>query len=139
MTDIQNLLVAALKNSGHAVAILDRELKIRWEGGLPRAMIGAPVDILWHGAKMARREVCKVMDCLVAGMGCQTEGEIKKDGVRWRIDFIPLRDPSGEFQGFAAVRQLVDSATEGFSESVAEMYEILFEIGGYEDLAFLGR
>jgi hypothetical protein len=102
-------------------------------------MIGAPVEILWQGAKMARREVCKVMDCLVAGMGCQTEGEIKKDGVRWRIDFIPLRDPTGEFQGFAAVRQLVNSATEGFSESVAEMYEILFEIGGYEDLAFLGR
>ena len=63
MTNIQNLLLGALKNSGHAVAILDRELKIRWEGGLPRAMIGAPVSILWQGAKVARREMGKVMEC----------------------------------------------------------------------------
>jgi len=139
MTNIQNLLLGALKNSGHAVAILDRELKIRWEGGLPRAMIGAPVSILWQGAKVARREMGKVMECLVAGMGCQTEVESQRGGGRWRIDFIPLRDPAGELKGFAAVRQMVNSATENFSEGVAEIYELLFEIGGFEDLVPLAR
>ena len=129
MTGIQNLLVAALRHSGGAVAILDRELKICWEGGLTRAVVGAPVTILWQGAKLARREVGKVLECLAQGTGCSTEGEIQKSGRRWRIDFIPLRDAAGEFQGYAAVRQFVAATADGFSEGVAEMYELLFEMG----------
>ena len=88
MSTIQELLVGALRKSGHAVAILDRELKICWEGGMPRAMIGAPVNILWQGAKMARREAMKVLRCLASGNACQTTGQGKKGGERWRIDFI---------------------------------------------------
>ena len=80
MSTIQELLVGALRKSGHAVAILDRELKICWEGGMPRAMIGAPVNILWQGAKMARREAMKVLRCLASGNACQTTGQGKKAG-----------------------------------------------------------
>ena len=129
MIKIQNLLVAALRHSGGAVAILDRELKICWEGGLTRAVVGAPVNILWQGAKLARREAGKVLQCLAVGTGCSTEGEIQKSGLRWRIDFIPLRDAAGEFQGYAAVRQFVAAKAEGVSDGVAEMYELLFEMG----------
>ena len=136
MSTIQNLLVGALKNSGHAVAILDRELRICWEGGLPRAVIGAPVNILWRGAKMAHREVGKVLECLASGTGCWAEGQFKKSGERWRSDFIPLHDPSGALQGFAAVRQMANSAAAGFSEGVTEMYELLFELGGCDGLDF---
>jgi len=134
MSTIQELLVGALRKSGHAVAILDRELKVCWEGGMPRAMIGAPVNILWQGAKMARREAIKVLRCLAAGNGCQTIGEGKKCGERWRIDFIPLYDSTGELQGFAAVRQCVSSVAEEFSDGLTEMYELLFEMGGITDL-----
>jgi hypothetical protein len=134
MSTIQELLVGALRKSGHAVAILDRELKICWEGGMPRAMIGAPVNILWQGAKMARRETIKVLQCLASGNGCQTMGEGKKGGERWRIDFIPLYDSTGELQGFAAVRQCVNSVAEEFSDGLAEMYELLFEMGGITEL-----
>ncbi len=134
MSTMHGLLVGALRKSGHAVAILDRELKICWEGGLPRAMIGAPVNILWHGARMARREAIKVLECLAAGNGCQTMGEAKKGGERWRIDFIPLHDSTGEWQGFAAVRQCVSSAAEEFSDGITEMYELLFEMGGISEL-----
>jgi hypothetical protein len=134
MSTIQELLVGALRKSGHAVAILDRELKICWEGGMPRAMIGAPVNILWQGAKMARREAIKVLQCLASGNGCQTMGEGKKGGERWRIDFIPLYDSTGELHGFAAVRQCVNSVAEEFSDGLAEMYELLFEMGGITEL-----
>ena len=136
MSTIQNLLVGALKNSGHAVAILDRELRICWEGGLPRAVIGAPVNILWRGAKLAQREAIKILRCLESGIGCQTIGEGKKGGERWRIDFIPLYDSTGELQGFAAVRQFANSAADGFSEGVAELYELLFEMAGSDGLDF---
>lgn len=135
MSTIQELLVGALRKSGHAVAILDRELKICWEGGMPRAMIGAPVNILWQGAKMARREAIKVMKCLESGNGCQTMGEGKKGGERWRIDFIPYYDSMGELQGFAAVRQCVSSVAEEFSDGLAEMYELLFEMGGIPEVS----
>ena len=134
MSTIQELLVGALRKSGHAVAILDRELKICWEGGMPRAMIGAPVNILWQGAKMARREAMKVLRCLASGNACQTTGQGKKGGERWRIDFIPLYDSTGELQGFAAVRQCVSSVAEEFSDGLAEMYELLFEMGGITGL-----
>jgi hypothetical protein len=134
MSTIQELLVGALRKSGHAVAILDRELKICWEGGMPRAMIGAPVNILWQGVKMARREAMKVLRCLASGNGCQTMGEGKKGGERWRIDFIPLYDSTGELQGFAAVRQCVSSVAGEFSDGLAEMYELLFEMGGITGL-----
>jgi hypothetical protein len=40
-----------------------------------------------------------------------------------------LRDAAGEFQGYAAVRQFVAATADGFSEGVAEMYELLFEMG----------
>ena len=134
MSTIQELLVGALSKSGHAVAILDRELKICWEGGMPRAMIGAPVNILWQGAKMARREAIKILRCLESGIGCQTIGEGKKGGERWRIDFIPLYDSTGELQGFAAVRQCVSSVAGEFSDGLAEMYELLFDMGGIAEL-----
>ena len=134
MSTIQELLVGALRKSGHAVAILDRELKICWEGGMPRAMIGAPVNILWQGATMARREAMKVLRCLASGNACQTTGQGKKGGERWRIDFIPLYDSTGELQGFAAVRQCVSSVAEEFSDGLAEMYELLFEMGGITGL-----
>jgi hypothetical protein len=134
VSTIQELLVGALRKSGHAVAILDRELKICWEGGMPRAIIGAPVNILWQGAKMARREAMKVLSCLASGNACQTTGQGKKGGERWRIDFIPLYDSTGELQGFAAVRQCVSSVTHEFSDGLAEMYELLFEMGGITGL-----
>jgi len=134
MITIQELLVGALRKSGHAVAILDRELKICWEGGMPRAIVGAPVNILWQGAKMARREVMKVLRCLASGIACQTTGQGKKGGERWRIDFIPLYDSTGELQGFAAVRQSVSSVAGQFSDGLAEMYELLFEMGGITGL-----
>jgi len=134
MSAIQELLVGALRKSGHAVAILDRELRICWEGGMPRAMIGAPVNILWQGAKMARREAIKILRCLESGIGCQTIGEGKKGGERWRIDFIPLYDSTGELQGFAAVRQCVSSVAGEFSDGLAEMYELLFDMGGIAEL-----
>lgn len=134
MSTIQELLVRALRKSGHAVAILDRELKICWEGGMPRAMIGAPVNILWQGAKMARREAMKVLRCLASGNGCQTMGEGEKGGGKWRIDFIPYYDSTGELQGFAAVRQCVSSVADEFTDGLAEIYELLFEMGGITEL-----
>jgi len=39
-------------------------------------------------------------------------------------------------QGFAAVRQMANSAAAGFSEGVTEMYELLFELGGCDGLDF---
>jgi hypothetical protein len=101
---------------------------------MPRAMIGAPVNILWQGAKMARREAIKILRCLESGIGCQTIGEGKKGGERWRIDFIPLYDSTGELQGFAAVRQCVSSVAGEFSDGLAEMYELLFDMGGIAEL-----
>ena len=91
-------------------------------------------DILWQGAKMARREAMKVLRCLASGNACQTTGQGKKGGERWRIDFIPLYDSTGELQGFAAVRQCVTSVAEEFSDGLAEMYELLFEMGGITGL-----
>jgi hypothetical protein len=135
MSTIQELLVGALRKSDHGVAILDPELKICWEGGMPRAVVGAPVNILWQGAKMKRREAIKVMQCLASGNGCQTIGEAKKGGERWRIDFIPYHDSIGELQGFAAVRQCVSSVAEEFSDGLAEVYELLFEMGGIAELS----
>jgi len=49
-----------------------------------------------------------------------------------RIDFIPLRDASGEVEGFAAVRQKVGAATTGLADGVAEIYELLFELNADE-------
>ena len=49
-----------------------------------------------------------------------------------RIDIIPLRDASGEVEGFAAVRQKVGAATTGLADGVAEIYELLFELNADE-------
>jgi hypothetical protein len=76
----------------------------------------------------------KVLRCLASGNACQTAGEGEKGGERWRIDFIPLYDSTGELQGFAAVRQCVSSVAEEFSDGLAEIYELLFEMGGITGL-----
>lgn len=133
MECIQKMIIGALKNSGHTVALVDRELKIRWATGLQRALIGAPVDALWKGARVAQGQVRELIRALSQGNGCSAEGKVltKKQG-RTRLDFIPLRDASGEVEGFAVVRQIVGSAAAGMSDGVAEIYELLFELNADE-------
>ena len=137
MQTFQNLIVDALKSSGHTVALVDRELRIRWATGIQRSLIGAPVEALWKGAVAARNEMSKVVQNLASGNGCsaeyrQTQGKLRGKGFRLRIDFIPLRDPTGAVEGFAAVRQMASSAAVGFSDGVAEVYELLFELNADE-------
>lgn len=138
MEYIQQMIVGALKNSGHTVALVDRELRIRWATGLRRRVVGAPVNTLWKGAHVAQGQVRNLIRDLASGNGCSAEGKPKKKNQpRARIDFIPLRDASGEVEGFAAIRQMVGSAAVGMSNSVAEIYELLFEMSADELSALL--
>jgi len=132
MVTFHNLIVEALKRSGHTVVLLDQTLRIRWVSGLRRSVIGAPVQILWRGAGAARREIKRVLESLAAGNGCSAEyrrSRGKSRGIfRLRIDFIPLCDPTGEVEGFAAIQQIAHSAASELSDGVAEIYELLFEL-----------
>ena len=133
MECIQKMIVGALKNSGHTVALVDRELRIRWATGLQRAMIGAPVNALWKGARVAQGQVKTLIRDLSQGNGCSAEGRLSaKSKGRLRIDFIPLRDVSGEVEGFAVIRQRVGAAAVSVSDGVAEIYELLFELNADE-------
>lgn len=137
MQTIQNLIVDALKSSGHTVALVDRELRIRWVTGVQRSLVGAPVQVLWKGAQIARKEMGRVVRNLTNGNGCsaeyqQTRGNMRGRGFRLRIDFIPLRDPTGAVEGFAAVRQMASTAAVGFSDGVTEVYELLFDLNADE-------
>ena len=133
MECIQKMIVGALKNSGHTVALVDRELRIRWATGLQRAVIGAPVNALWKGARVAQGQVKNLIRDLSKGNGCSAEGKPSlKSHDRMRIDFIPLRDASGEVEGFAVIRQMVGAAAVGVSDGVAEIYELLFELNADE-------
>lgn len=129
MEYIQHVIVGALKNSGHTVALIDRELRIRWATGLHRKVVGAPVNAIWRGAHVAKGQIRNLIRDLSQGNGCSAEGKpTAKNHQRARIDFIPLRDASGEVEGFAAIRQVVGSAAAGMSNGVAEIYELLFEL-----------
>ncbi|MEI7722060.1 MAG: hypothetical protein WCJ23_08790, partial [Verrucomicrobiota bacterium] len=64
MQTFQNMIVDALKSSGHTVALVDRELRIRWATGIQRSLVGAPVQVLWKGAVAARNEMSKVVQNL---------------------------------------------------------------------------
>lgn len=136
MKHTQSLIIEALKNSGHAVALVDRELRIWWTAGVQRSLVGSPVQEFWRGIHAARKEMSGVLHHLSSGNGCMAEfrSPSKKKSLcsAWRIDFIPLRDASGEVEGFAAVRQVARSATAHFSGSVAEIYELLFEMNSEE-------
>jgi hypothetical protein len=133
MKIIQNLIIHALKKSGHTVVLIDRELRIRWVAGLRRNAIGAPVNALWRGARLAQGQVHGLLRELSRGNGGSAEGKFSGRGRnRMRIDFIPLRDASGEVEGFAAVRQKVGAATTGLADGVAEIYELLFELNADE-------
>ena len=136
MVTFQNLMVEALKRSGHTVVLVDRTLRICWVSGLRRSVIGAPVQILWRGAGAAHREVKRVVESLAEGNGCSAEyrrSRGKSRGLfRLRIDFIPLCDPTGEVAGFAGIRQIAHSAASELSEGVAEIYELLFELHSEE-------
>lgn len=137
MKNIQCLIIEALKNSGHTVALVDRELRIRWTAGVQRSLVGSPVQELWRGLNQARREMGGVLRNLSSGNGCSAEFRLsaprkKTRGAACRIDFIPLRDASGEVEGFAAVRQIAQSAAAHFSGGVAEIYELLFEMNSEE-------
>lgn len=137
MKNIQSLIIEALKKSGHTVALVDRELRIRWTAGVQRSLVGCPVEELWRGVHHARREMGEVLRHLSLGNGCSAEFHLplrksKKLCSACRIDFIPLRDASGEVEGFAAVRQMAKSAAAHFSEGVAEVYELLFEMNAEE-------
>ena len=137
MKTIQSLIIEALKNSGHTVALVDRELKIRWTAGVQRSLVGSPVEELWKGLNHARREMGGVMRNLSCGNGCSAEFHLRDKTRRnrsssCRIDFIPLRDASGEVEGFAAVRQMAKTAAVHFSGGVAEVYELLFEMNSDE-------
>jgi len=130
-------MIEALKNSGHAVALVDRELRIRWTAGVQRSLVGSPVEELWRGVNIARKEMGIVLRNLSSGNGCSTEfrspsRKRKNSCSACRIDFIPLRDASGEVEGFAAVRQMAKSAAVHFSGGVAEVYELLFEMNSEE-------
>lgn len=136
MTTFQNLIVGALRRSGHTVVLVDRTLRICWASGFRRSVIGAPVQILWSGAGAARREVKRVLQSLAEGNGCSAEylrnrGKAR-EVFRLRIDFIPLCDPSGEVEGFAAIRQIAHSAASELSDGVAEIYELLFQLHSEE-------
>ena len=133
MECIQKLIVGALKNSGHTVALVDRELRIRWATGLERSAIGAPVNALWKGARMAQSQIRGLIRELAEGNGSSAES--RPAGAtrnRMRIDFIPLRDASGEVEGFAAICQTVGAVATGVSDGVAEIYELLFELNADE-------
>ena len=133
MESIQKMIVGALKNSGHTVALVDRELRIRWATGLQRTMIGAPVNALWKGAHVAKGQIRSLLRDLAQGNGCSAEGKpFPKQSGRTRLDFIPLRDAGGEVEGFAVIRQMVGSAAAGMSDGVAEIYELLFELNADE-------
>jgi len=137
MKTIQCLIIEALRNSGHTVALVDRELRIRWTAGVQRSLVGSPVQELWRGFNHARKEMGGVLRNLSSGNGCSAEFRHsgKKSNNRcsaYRIDFIPLRDASGEVEGFAAVRQMAHSAAVHFSGGVAEIYELLFEMNSEE-------
>lgn len=137
MKNIQCLIIEALKNSGHTVALVDRELRIRWTAGVQRSLVGSPVQELWKGLNHARREMGGVLRNLSSGNGCSAEFRLSNRGKRsrgsaCRIDFIPLRDASGEVEGFAAIRQMAKTAAVHFSGGVAEVYELLFEMNSEE-------
>lgn len=137
MKNIQSLIIEALKNSGHTVALVDRELRIRWTAGVQRSLVGSSVDELWRGLRHARKEMGGVLRNLSSGNGCSAEFRVagrkaKNRGSAYRIDFIPLRDASGEVEGFAAIRQMAISAAAHFSGGVAEVYELLFEMNSEE-------
>jgi len=136
MVTFQNLIVDALKRSGHTVVLVDRTLRICWVSGFRRSVIGSPVQILWRGAGAAHREVKRVLESLAEGNGCSAEyrrSRGKSRGIfRLRIDFIPLCDPTGEVEGFAAIRQIAHSAASELSDGVAEIYELLFELHSEE-------
>ena len=127
------MIVGALKNSGHTVALIDRELRIRWATGLHRRVVGAPVNAIWKGAHVAQGQIRNLIRDLAQGNGGSAEGKPsgrRRDRVR--IDFIPLRDASGEVEGFAVIRQMVGVAAAGISDGVAEIYELLFELNADE-------
>jgi len=137
MKNIQCLIIEALKNSGHTVALVDRELRIRWTAGVQRSLVGSPVQELWRGFNDARKEMGGVLRHLSSGNGCSAEFRARGKSAKnrcsaYRIDFIPLRDASGEVEGFAAVRQMARSAAAHFSGGVAEVYELLFEMNADE-------
>lgn len=137
MKNIQCLIIEALKNSGHTVALVDRELRIRWTAGVQRSLVGSPVQELWKGLNHARREMGGVLRNLSCGNGCSAEFRWShrskgSRGSACRIDFIPLRDASGEVEGFAAIRQMAKTAAVHFSGGVAEVYELLFEMNSEE-------
>lgn len=133
MECIQKMIVGALKNSGHTVALVDRELRIRWATGLHRQVIGAPVDAIWKGAHVAQGQIRNLLRDLSKGIGCSAEGKPSgKSRDRTRLDFIPLRDATGEVEGFAVIRQMVGAAAVGVSDGVAEIYELLFELNADE-------
>jgi len=133
MECIQQMIVGALKNSGHTVALIDRELRIRWATGLHRRVVGAPVNAIWKGAHVAQGQIRNLIRDLSNGNGCSAEGKPShKSRKRTRIDFIPLRDASGEVEGFAVIRQMVGAAAVGMSNSVTEIYELLFELSADE-------
>lgn len=129
MDSIQQMIIGALKNSGHTVALVDRELRIRWAAGFHRKVIGCPINALWKGARLAQSQVRGLIRDLSLGHGGSAQGRVsarQKD--RMRIDVIPLRDASGEVEGFAVIRQMVGAAAIGLSDGVAEVYELLFEL-----------
>jgi len=133
MKCIQQLIVGALKNSGHTVALVDRELRIRWATGLHRKVVGAPVHAIWKGAHVAQSQIRSLIRDLAQGNGGSAEGKpAGRTQDRVRIDFIPLRDASGEVEGFAVIRQMVGAAAAGVSDGVAEIYELLFELNADE-------
>ena len=133
MHSIQTMIVGALKKSGHTVALVDRELRIRWATGLHRKVVGAPVNAIWKGAHVAQGQVRSLIRELSRGNGCSAEGRpSSKSRDRMRIDFIPLRDATGEVEGFAVIRQVVGTAAAGLSDGVAEVYELLFELNADE-------
>lgn len=133
MECIQKIIVGALKNSGHTVALVDRELRIRWATGLHRKVVGAPVNAIWKGAHVAKGQIRNLIRDLSNGNGCTAEGKVfTKTKHRMRLDFIPLRDASGEVEGFAVIRQMVGTAATGLSDGVSEIYELLFELNADE-------
>lgn len=133
MESIQKLIVGALKHSGHTVALVDRELKIRWVTGLQRSVVGAPVNALWKGAHVAQGQIRNLIRDLAHGNGGSAEGKPAGSGRnRIRIDFIPLRDATGEVEGFAVIRQMVGAAAAGVSDGITEIYELLFELNADE-------
>ena len=133
MESIQKMIVGALRNSGHTVALVDRELRIRWVTGLQRSVVGAPVNALWKGAHVAQGQIRNLIRDLAEGNGGSAEGKPSgRTQDRVRIDFIPLRDASGEVEGFAVIRQMVGAAAAGISEGVTEIYELLFELNADE-------